>query len=343
MPPIKELERRLTKVRQKMRKAGLSVFVVTDKHDILYLTGKEHGILLITMSCSTLFVADIFMHLYSASYNQRGYPHMLQERKKGTLKGAVRSLRAKKIGISNYDLRSIASKAQKKPIIAQPVCEARMIKTDYEMRFMRKAARMASVAMRYAESIVTRDITEIIAASRIQHRLYELGSDRPAFDHGMLLCSGSSSADIHARPRHHKIEKGPVVVDLGAVFGGYHSDMTRTLRRGRLTKKQSEMISLVQRAQDIAVDMAGPGISSGKLQDHVVGFLKENSQKLYHRLGHGVGLEIHELPSFGDKVSGMLDVGTVFTIEPGVYLPHEFGVRHEDTFHMTSRGPKRLT
>lgn len=342
MPDSKELRLRMSKVRQRMKAFGIRAFLGSNPKDLMYLSGKEQGVIYVTMSSSTLFLPEIFHNLYIRTYMMGGYPHEIVKIRKGAISGHIGKSKAKKMGASQ-GIEQIVKKAGKIPVLMEPVLEARMIKTANEIRMLKKAAKMAKGAMEYANEIIGDGMTEILTASRIQHRLYELGSEGPAFGSGLLLSSGARSADIHARPSNKAISKGPVVVDLGALVGGYHSDMTRTLALGSLSKRQKEIICLVRQAQKNALDMSYPGISSAKLQKSVEEFLKDNGQKLHHRLGHGVGLDIHEMPRFGEKRLSRLYEGTVFTIEPGVYIPLSFGARHEDTFLMTRNGPKSLT
>jgi Xaa-Pro aminopeptidase len=136
-----------------------------------------------------------------------------------------------------------------------------------------------------------------------------------------------------------------VTFDMGAVYGGYCSDMTRTVVLGKADESQRGVYQLVLDAQQRALDMVNPGVKGSDLDKAARGLIEEKGygENFGHRLGHGVGLDVHEEPIISSKVDDPVSVNMVFTIEPGIYLPKRWGVRIEDTVVVRQEGSERLT
>jgi len=208
----------------------------------------------------------------------------------------------------------------------------RAVKTGYELGLLRKSCKMAVKGMDAARRIIVPDVREMDALSEIEFVIRSSGSDSPPFTEGMLLASGPSSADVHANAGVKRIKSGTtVVVDLGARCSGYYSDMTRTLHVGRIDKEARGLLEFVDNLKDEAIDMLKPGVLAGDIHGFIEKRIEAKGFKLYHGSGHGVGLDIHELPSLSKDSKDVLEEGMVFTIEPGIYIPRRFGVRFEDT------------
>ncbi|MGH9079872.1 MAG: M24 family metallopeptidase, partial [Acidimicrobiales bacterium] len=188
-------------------------------------------------------------------------------------------------------------------------------------------------------------LTEQRFAAALDHAMRERGAEESAFE--TIVASGENSAKPHARPGDRIIGPGdPVVVDFGAVFDGYRSDMTRTFCiGGRPTGQLALLFDLVAEAQAAGVRSVGPGVVAGTVDQACRRVIEASGwgERFEHGTGHGVGLDIHEGPSVGPRSTAILDAGTVLTVEPGVYLPATGGVRIEDTLVVTDRGSRPLT
>jgi Xaa-Pro aminopeptidase len=188
-------------------------------------------------------------------------------------------------------------------------------------------------------------LTESMFAAALDHAMRVLGAEDSAFE--TIVASGENSAKPHARPGGRRIRVGdPVVVDFGAVFDGYRSDMTRTFciggdPRGELAR----VFSVVAESQQAGVASVQPGVEAGAVDLVCRDVIDREgwADRFEHGTGHGVGLDIHEAPSVGAGSTAILAPGAVVTVEPGVYLPGIGGVRIEDTLVVTDDGSRPLT
>ncbi|MFH1054733.1 MAG: Xaa-Pro peptidase family protein [Candidatus Altiarchaeota archaeon] len=339
-----ELRLRLRKVREGMREARVGAFYVTRDVDVLYLSGQESGRILVTDKDAILWVKDIYEELYDATYSSAGYPLEVREYDKEKLEGTLRGLRKKAIGVCSYDAAAALRKVSgKRSVVADVVKSARSVKTKHEIELIRRSCNMAKAGMRKAREVVRKDVRELDAVAEVEAELRRRGSEKAPFGSGMLLASGRFSSDIHAKASLRRIQRGTVVVDLGACHRGYFSDMTRTLMVGAPTVDERRVMESVRNLRDETIDYIRPGMLASEVHRHVEGRISGLGFNFYHLTGHGVGLEVHESPSFSPDSKVKLRDGMVFTVEPGIYVPKKFGVRFEDTVLLTRNGCKKLT
>jgi Xaa-Pro aminopeptidase len=188
-------------------------------------------------------------------------------------------------------------------------------------------------------------LTESGFAAALDHAMRLAGAEDSAFK--TIVASGENSAKPHARPGNRRIRPGdPVVVDFGAIFDGYRSDMTRTFFvGGEPTGELARVFAVVAESQRAGVATVHPGTETGAV-DQVCRQVIDDAgwgERFEHGTGHGVGLDIHEAPSVGPGSTAILSPGAVITVEPGVYLPDTGGVRIEDTLVVTEDGSRSLT
>jgi Xaa-Pro aminopeptidase len=161
-----------------------------------------------------------------------------------------------------------------------------------------------------------------------------------------IVAAGVRSALPHGRASNALIPKrGFVILDSGVILAGYCSDMTRTVHVGSVPRRSNEIYYAVLEAQEAAIEAVKPGATAGDVDEAARSVLKRAKLDRYfiHSTGHGVGLEIHEQPRVARGQTEVLEPGMVITIEPGVYLPGEGGVRIEDMVVVTERGHQVLT
>ena len=223
----------------------------------------------------------------------------------------------------------------------------RVVKDEGEILRMERAAAIADHALASVLHLLTGDgsTTESAFAAALDHAMRQYGAEESAFE--TIVASGENSAKPHARPGARRISAGdPVVVDFGAVYDGYRSDMTRTFAvGGEPTGELARVFEVVAESQRAGVAAVRPGEESGSV-DATCRKIIEGAgwlDRFEHGTGHGVGLDIHEAPSVGPGSTAILAPGAVVTVEPGVYLPGTGGVRIEDTLVVTEDGSRPLT
>jgi Xaa-Pro dipeptidase len=340
MPLSRELRLRLRKVRAQMGLAG--ALYSQEEADLRYLTGRDTGRVLVTPDRCVLWVKEIYSELYSSTYSLPGYPLQVRTYDKEDVKRTLRGLRVLTVS-SPAAAEAVRKAVRRKVAVSDAVKQARAVKTAEEIGLIRRSCAIAKAGMRKAEEVIRPGVKELYAVAEIEGELRRRGSEKAAFGDGMLLASGPGSADIHAKPTFRRITRGPVVADLGATYRGYFSDMTRTFRVGRLRPEEARVMALVEAVRDETIRMIRPGMACSDVHAFVEGRLKDAGYTFHHLSGHGVGLQIHESPSFSPESKASLAAGMVFTVEPGVYLPGKFGVRFEDTVLLGRRGCVKLT
>jgi Xaa-Pro aminopeptidase len=216
---------------------------------------------------------------------------------------------------------------------------------------MERAAGIADAALaellpRLSEAAVDGGaLTESEFAADLDHAMRRRGAEESAFE--TIVASGENSAKPHARPGPRRIRRGDaVVIDFGATFDGYRSDMTRTFFVGEPPDDElAKVWTVVSESQQAGVDQVGPGVAAAAVDSACRQLIAEAGwgERFEHGTGHGVGLDIHEAPAVGPGSTAILEAGTVVTVEPGVYLPGRGGVRIEDTLVVTDRGSRSLT
>jgi Xaa-Pro aminopeptidase len=226
----------------------------------------------------------------------------------------------------------------------------RVVKDDDEVARMERAATIADSALHSVLHLLAAvgdgaELTESMFAAALDHAMRLGGAEDRAFE--TIVASGENSAKPHARPGCRVIRVGdPVVVDFGAIFDGYRSDMTRTFCVGGApTGELATIFDVVAAAQLVGVAAVAPGVVTGDVDKACRDRIAEAgwAERFEHGTGHGVGLDIHEGPAVGAGSTAILQAGTVVTVEPGVYLPTVGGVRIEDTLVVTATGSRPLT
>ena len=188
-------------------------------------------------------------------------------------------------------------------------------------------------------------MTENTLAGRLEYYMRSLGAEKLAFE--TIVASGERSALPHGIASDKEVEIGDFITfDFGAVYDGYHSDMTRTVVLGMANSWHKEIYTIVEEAQWRGLKNAKPGITGAELDAVVRDYITSRGygENYVHGLGHGIGLEIHEMPNINKRGQNViLQPGMTFTVEPGIYIPGKGGVRIEDTVVLTDEGAKVLT
>jgi len=220
----------------------------------------------------------------------------------------------------------------------------RVVKDANELAILREAAAYADYAIEVGVSEIAEGKTELEILTAIELALKKKGISHMSFD--TMVLSGPKTASPHGKPGDRKIQKGDLVLfDLGVIYKGYCSDITRTVAFGEPSTKQKEVYETVRKAEQAAVDAVKPGVKAMELDKIARDIITEAGYGEFftHRLGHGLGISVHEFPSVTGNNEMELIEGMVFTIEPGIYDPSITGVRIEDDVVVTKDGVEVLT
>ncbi|ANU23688.1 M24 family metallopeptidase [Planococcus donghaensis] len=220
----------------------------------------------------------------------------------------------------------------------------RVIKDDAELQILREAAALADYAIEVAARTIKEGITEIEVMTEIELALKKRGVTHMSFDTTVL--TGDRAASPHGKTGEYKLKQGDLVLfDLGVVHKGYCSDITRTLALGEPNEEQKEVYDVVYRSEMAALEAVKPGVTAAELDQISRKVIADAGYGDYftHRLGHGLGIDVHEFPSIHGENTMKIEKGMVFTLEPGIYVPGKVGVRIEDDVAVTADGYEVLT
>ncbi|WP_339162211.1 Xaa-Pro peptidase family protein [Siminovitchia sp. FSL W7-1587] len=221
--------------------------------------------------------------------------------------------------------------------------ELRLIKDSKEIELLEQACELVDFAVKVGVNEIAEGRTEVDLIATIEYEITKKGAGM-AFS--PLVLAGANTASPHGVPGDTKIRKGDFVLfDLGVSFNGYCSDITRTIAFGEVSDEQKKIYETVLKAQETAVQLTKPGVPAKELDIAARNIISEAGYGHYftHRLGHGLGIGVHEYPSVHERNDMPLKTGMVFTIEPGIYIPGFTGVRIEDDVLVTENGVRVMT
>ena len=345
---------RMDRLRGLLPGIGADVLLVSLLPNIRYLCGfsGSAALLLVEPSRSWLFTDS----RYTLQAQEEVSESRVHIAKHGLLRAVAEALRSHKkplrVGYSPHGL----TVAQKKALDARSgtgvrwipdrsiVEGLRAVKDADELATMREAANLITRVFGDLVRVIGPKMSEIEVAAEIEYKIKRYGGSGPSFD--TIVASGPRSAWPHARPTPKLLGKSQLVVlDQGAIIRGYCSDMTRTVFLGRATQKVRQVYAAVLEAQAAARDALRPGVAADEVDAAARGVLKRLKLGEYftHSTGHGLGLEVHEMPRLGKNERTIMREGMVVTIEPGVYISKLGGVRIEDDMVVTATGATALT
>ncbi|MEA1986059.1 MAG: Xaa-Pro peptidase family protein [Candidatus Marinimicrobia bacterium] len=225
------------------------------------------------------------------------------------------------------------------------------VKDEDELNSLRKAAEITDRIFDKIIKEIKIGITEKEIASKISYYSKIMGDNEDSF--APIVASGLNGSKPHHTPSDKKIANNEfITMDFGAVYNGYHGDMTRTIFIGDPDEKQKEIYNIVSKAQMLGIENVKPGISGKELDSLARDYITDKGYGEYfgHGLGHGIGLVVHAEPRVSQKNKNPMQVNNVITIEPGIYIPKWGGIRIEDDvivtkngYEVISKSPKELT
>jgi len=226
--------------------------------------------------------------------------------------------------------------------LGRVIDEMRIIKDEEEMACIEQACRISCQAFEKMLGVIRAGMTEKEVQVELDYTMLRLGAEGVSFD--TIACAGVNGSLPHAIPSDHVIQNGELLtLDFGALYKGYHADMTRTIAIGEVSDELRAIYDAVLEAQMRSLAMLKEGVVLRDVDKCARDYLDERYPGAFgHSLGHGVGLDIHEQPGLNMRDERTLQVGHVVTIEPGVYIPGLGGCRIEDMGVLTEQGFKNL-
>lgn len=222
--------------------------------------------------------------------------------------------------------------------------EMRVVKDDHEISIMKEAAELADFGVSVGVEALEEGITEMEVLAKIEYELKKKGVAEMSFSTMVLF--GEKSGQPHGNPGDRKLRAGDFVLfDLGVVWKGYTSDITRTFAYRSVSEEQKVIYDKVREAIEASLAISKPGTRIGDLDQTARDIITDAGygDKFPHRIGHGLGINVHEFPSMSHLNDGVLKKGMTYTIEPGIYDPEVGGVRLEDDVLVTEDGYITLT
>ncbi len=332
--------------------SGEAVLIKSDAGRF-YLTGfpSSAGIVVITKNTACLFIdfryfekAEREVKDFKVILLQKTFPQLnkfFEEEKIGRVYTECDNITLNEFYLYKNGITSAEFLSDNK--FGELILNLRSIKTAGEIKNIKEAQRITDDTFSYILNKIEAGKTEKEIALDMEFYLRRQGSDGVAFD--FIVVSGKNSSLPHGVPTDKKIEKGDfITMDFGARVNGYLSDMTRTVAVGNVNDQQKAVYETVLKAQKIAFSNIKPNVKCKYVDKAVRDFIEKSYPDCFgHGLGHSVGIEIHENPSFNTRCETALMPGMVLTVEPGIYLQNKFGVRIEDMAVITENGFENIT
>ncbi|MCL2096756.1 MAG: aminopeptidase P family protein [Oscillospiraceae bacterium] len=357
------ITKRISEVRRKLRqKDEAPAFIVTSEQNRRYLTNLavSNAYIIITPENKYFFTDSRYIEIAEKTLGDYYIVELFPE--KNDAQNYYREL-LKREKISNilYEENYIYLRTKKyfdELFGGFKLCESgnllenmRKVKDFTEIENIAKAQKITDLAFTHILKVISsglNSITETDIAVELEYFMKKNGAEKSSFD--TIAVSGKKSSYPHGKPENIKLSKGFLLMDFGAVYNGYCSDMTRTVCIGSPGQKMRDVYNTVKSAQTAAIDRIKAGVN-GREADKAARNIIKNAgcgENFGHNLGHSLGLEIHESPSLlnsdkeeTDKI--ILEENMIMTVEPGIYLENNFGVRIEDLVVVKKDGCLNLT
>jgi Xaa-Pro aminopeptidase len=343
---------RLTLLRKQLQEANREAILVSNPVNVAYLSGFTGTAGTLLLTAQQAYLLTDFRYVEQAQQQAPAFEIIDIKNKPWQVTAELLAdngcraltVEADYLTVDTYQEIVAALEAVSVEAAASPVTPLRAVKTADEIKAIEKAQQLTDAAFKQILAYVKPGVRERDLALELEFMLRKGGAAALSFT--MIVASGSRSALPHGVASDKTLAVGDAVVfDFGCIVDGYCSDMTRTVFVGEASDKQREVYDIVLAAQEAALANLRAGIS-GKEGD---AFAREviaaagYGDYFGHGLGHGVGREIHEAPRLSPTYEGLLEPGMVVTVEPGIYLPGEFGVRIEDMAVIEEQGIRNLT
>ncbi len=342
---------RLKKLASKLDSSGRQAALVTSETNIFYLTdfANSEGTLFVTRD-KTYFLVDfrygeavknsvsncevIVYNKFFESLKEVARRHDIKEILTETESMTVRRFESFKNVFSEC-----GCELSKSDMLDKLLINLRIVKSGEEIKKIRQAQKITEEAFTELLNSVKIGAVERDLALELEFLMRRKGASGVSFD--LITIAGKNTSKPHGVPGDYAIQSGDFVTfDIGAVYEGYHSDMTRTIAVGEVSGFQREIYNIVYKAQAAAADAVRSGVKASVIDKTARDIITGHGYGdcFGHSTGHGVGLDIHEQPFVSSRSDVILSENMIITVEPGIYIPGQFGVRIEDMGAVTSKG-----
>ncbi|HEX2926312.1 MAG TPA: Xaa-Pro peptidase family protein [Ruminiclostridium sp.] len=346
------LANRLDVFRKELENRGLDGVLITKRENYMYLSGFSGTSANLVITAKKAYLLTDFRYM-EQSARQAPLFEIVQHKPEieDTILEIINSDGIKKLGFEDESLtyasyRTFSEKFKSAELtgIGSVIESLRSIKDQYEIETINKAVEIADGAFTHVLGIIKPGITELDVAAELEYKMKKLGASGASFE--TIVASGLRSSMPHGVASEKKLEMGDTItMDFGALYNHYCSDITRTVFLGQPDKKMIDIYNIVLEAQLTSEKGAVKG-KKGKEVDKIardIIYGKGFEGKFGHGLGHGVGLEIHEMPRLSPVGGKVLENNMAVTVEPGIYVEGLGGVRIEDTIIIRDDNPIVLT
>lgn len=356
------MSRRLGKLTNWLQDQEIDICFIQSKENIFYLTNfytdpherlmglflfKDYEPFFVCPQMEANQAIDAGWNKEIVSYGDHEQPwdlikSALEKRKVNTVEKLA--IEKDATSISRFESLQQVIKFNELSSVEDTLNEHRVIKDETEISTLKQAAELADYGVKIGIESLKTGVTEMEVLAKIEYELKKKGIREMSFSTMVLF--GEKSGQPHGNPGSRKLKQGDFVLfDLGVVLNGYCSDITRSFVYKTYTETQKRIYETVLKAQLVALDASQAGKRIGDLDKIARVLISDAGYGEYfpHRLGHGLGINVHEYPSMSHTNNEILKVGMVYTIEPGIYHPEIGGVRIEDDVLITKDGYETLT
>jgi Xaa-Pro aminopeptidase len=354
---------RLERLTASLRTSGLDAVVLNPGPTLKYLTGLSFHLMERPIVLMVALGGDPVIVLPELELPKVGlFPYKVRafaygetpSEWDGVFRRAVQALGldGKRIGVEPRQLRLLefghvrtSAPGADFPDASDALASLRLCKDQAEVDSMRRAVKVAQDALEATIPLIKIGMTEKEIAAELNGQLFKHGSDSE-LPFSPIVCAGPNSANPHASPTERKLQTGDLlVVDWGATYDSYVSDLTRTFAVGEVADEYQKIHKVVQEANAAGRAAAKPGVPCADVDKAARTVIEQAGYGEYftHRTGHGIGMEGHEEPYMRGDNMRLLEPGMAFTVEPGIYLPGRNGARIEDNVVITENGADVLS
>ncbi|MFV0556636.1 MAG: M24 family metallopeptidase [Lactovum sp.] len=353
------MNEKIKKIMKVLSDEKVDMTFITNPTSLNYLTSVEiepheriAGLMIFPDQEPIFFTPALEVEVAKSTVNFEVFGYVDAENPWKKIADKLKSFSIKKIAVEYSDLTLQKMEGLKSAFsvdffdITPTISRMRLIKSTDEIEKMSLSAEYADKCFQIAFKYLSENpqTTETNLIAMIEYEMKKMGISQMSFD--TLVLSGARAANPHGMPENIQIEKDKLLLfDLGVMKNGYASDATRTISFGKAPSFDQEIYHIVFEAHMAAMDFIKPGVSTFEVDKIARDIITKAGYGDYftHRLGHGIGMDVHEFPSIGGSDDIIIEKGMCFSNEPGIYIPDKVGVRIEDCIYVTDTGCEALT